>query len=166
MKKVVLTIALACTFLMYSCLGSFNLTKKCYNWNKSLGDKWVNELVFLGLSILPVYDICLLADAIVFNSIEFWTGNNPVACNSETIETENGQYLVESYENGYKITKGEETVQLFNDNGIWYLNQNNNVIKLFEYVDDNHICLNLGETSRIMEVSQESVDNLRAELEK
>lgn len=166
MKKLVLTIALACTIFMYSCIGSFGLTNKCYDWNNSIGDKWINELVFLALNIVPVYEITIFVDAVVLNSIEFWTGNNPVALKTDIINTENGKYLVESNKNGYTITKEGETVQLFNKNGIWYLNQNDNIIELFEYVDNNHICLNLGETSRVIELSQESVDNLRAELEK
>lgn len=166
MKKLVLTIALACTLFMYSCIGSFGLTNKCYDWNNSIGDKWINELVFLALNIVPVYEITIFVDAVVLNSIEFWTGNNPVALKTDIINTENGKYLVESNKNGYIITKGDETAQLFNKNGIWYLNQNDNIIKLFEYVDNDHICLNLGETSRVIELSQESVDNLRAELGK
>jgi hypothetical protein len=34
--------------------------------------------VFLGMVILPVYELATLADVLVLNSIEFWTGNNPV----------------------------------------------------------------------------------------
>lgn len=166
MKKVILSIALASTLLLSSCLGSFRLTNKCYTWNKSIGDKWVNELVFVGLSIIPVYEICLLADAVVFNSIEFWTGNNPVAKNTEVIDTDNGQYLVETNENGYTITKDGETVQLINENNVWYINQDNHKIEIFQFVDDEHILMNLGNTHKVVELSQSGVDDLRAELVK
>lgn len=60
------------------CYGPFRLTKKLHAWNGQLGDKWVNEAVFLGLNIIPVYGFAALADAIVTNSIEFWTGKNPI----------------------------------------------------------------------------------------
>jgi hypothetical protein len=40
--------------------------------------KWVKWLVFLGLSIIPVYELFVLADALVLNSVEFWTGSNPI----------------------------------------------------------------------------------------
>lgn len=166
MKKLFLSIALAATLFLSSCLGSFGLTNKCYDWNQSIGGKWVNELVFLALNIIPVYDICVLADAIIFNSIEFWTGNNPIANKTDVINTENGKYLVEADENGYTITKGDETVQFFNENGVWYMNQGNQKVELFQYVDDSHICLNLGETTKIVEISQAGVNNLRAELAK
>lgn len=166
MKKVILSIALASTLLLSSCLGSFRLTNKCYTWNKSIGDKWINELVFIGLNIIPVYDICVLADAIVFNSIEFWTGNNPIAKNAEIIDTDNGQYLVETNENGYTITKDGKTVQLINENDVWYINQDNQKIELFQFVDDEHILMNLGNTQKVVELSQAGVDDLRAELVK
>lgn len=166
MKKVILSIALASTLLLSSCLGSFRLTNKCYTWNKSIGDKWINELVFIGLTIIPVYDICLLADAIVFNSIEFWTGNNPVALNTEVIDTDNGQYLVETNDNGYTITKDGETVQLINENDVWYINHDNHIVEIFQFVDDEHILMNLGNTKKVIELSQVGVDDLRTELEK
>jgi hypothetical protein len=30
------------------------------------------------MNIIPVYGVCLFADYIVLNSIEWWTGENPV----------------------------------------------------------------------------------------
>ena len=62
------------------CYGPFNLTRRLYLWNGQVGDKWENELVFLLLNIpfVPAYGMCISADAIIFNSIQFWTGENPV----------------------------------------------------------------------------------------
>ncbi len=61
------------------CLGRFAAFNKLSNWNQKVTpDKFVNEVVFLALVIVPVYEIALLADAIVLNSIEFWTGKNPM----------------------------------------------------------------------------------------
>jgi len=161
MKKVFLSVALAATLFLSSCIGSFGLTKKVYNWNKSVSDKWVNELVFLGLSIIPVYEIAVFIDAVVLNTIEFWTGNNPVAANTEVIETENGQYVVAASHDGYTITKGDETVQFVNENGVWFVKQGETVTPMFTYTDDSHVCLNLGGTSTIVELSQAGIDNFR-----
>lgn len=163
MKKLIFTVSLACTLFMYSCIGSFGLTRKIYNWNQSMGDKWINEVVFFVLSF-DVYAISVFADAVLFNTIEFWTGNNPVASNTTVIDTENGKYIVESNENGYTISNGEETVQLFNENDVWFAAQGDNVVELFKYVDNDHVCLNLGDRFEVVELSQEGVDNLRAEL--
>ena len=62
-----------------ACFGSFQATKKVYAFNKGVGDKWVVEVDFLAMSIVPVYGIATFADAVVFNSIEFWTGENPMS---------------------------------------------------------------------------------------
>ncbi|MBR4804256.1 MAG: DUF3332 domain-containing protein [Bacteroidales bacterium] len=161
MKKVFLSLALASTLFLSSCIGSFGLTNKYFDWNNQVSNKYVNELIFLGSNIIPIYPLCLLADGLVLNSIEFWTGSNPIASKTEVINTEDGKYLVESNENGYTITKGDETVQFINENGVWFVNQDNQKVEMFRYVDDSHICLNLGETSAVVELSQEGVDNFR-----
>ncbi|XXF79381.1 DUF3332 domain-containing protein [Myxococcaceae bacterium GXIMD 01537] len=62
------------------CFGSFDLTRKIYNFNKGASDnKFVRWLIFLGLSIIPVYEVGVLVDTLVLNSIEFWTGEQPMA---------------------------------------------------------------------------------------
>ena len=51
----------------------------------------------------------------VLNSIEFWSGSNPVAevGSIKTVKGENGEYLVRTNADGYTITKkGEEDKQL------------------------------------------------------
>ena len=74
---------LAAGLLLGGCYGPFYLTRKVYNWNGRVGDKWVNEIVFLVISWVPVYSVSVLADALIFNSIEFWTGDNPMAAASK-----------------------------------------------------------------------------------
>lgn len=74
----VLAPLLGILFFASGCYGPFNLTKRLYLWNGDVGDKWENELVFLLFTILPVYGTVVSADAIIFNSIQFWTGENPV----------------------------------------------------------------------------------------
>jgi hypothetical protein len=77
MKKVLASVVIA-AFLAAGCTGSFNLTHKVYNWHRSQTEKWADELCFLLVAITPVYGLATFADAIVFNSIEFWTGKNPI----------------------------------------------------------------------------------------
>jgi hypothetical protein len=61
-----------------ACYGSFEMTRNLHQWNGQATDnKFVNWLLFVGLVIIPVYEISLLVDGFVFNSVEFWTGNNP-----------------------------------------------------------------------------------------
>ena len=73
------TVMICGAFLFSSCIGSFGLHSKLVNWNQSIGTKFVNELVYLACNIIPVYPVCYLADALVINSIEFWSGSNPMA---------------------------------------------------------------------------------------
>ncbi len=62
------------------CFGQFKLTQKIWNFNKNIsGNKFVQWLMFLVLTIIPVYELGVFIDSIVVNSIEFWTGSNPVA---------------------------------------------------------------------------------------
>lgn len=61
------------------CFGKFALTGKVYSWNDSLGNKFVKTLVFWGLLIIPVYEVCFAADYFVLNLVEFWTGKNLLA---------------------------------------------------------------------------------------
>jgi hypothetical protein len=60
------------------CYGSFAVTKKLYDWNGGLGNKFVKTLVFWGLIIIPAYELVTFGDFIIFNLIEFWTGSNPI----------------------------------------------------------------------------------------
>ena len=68
------------------CFGSFALTKKIYGLNQGVHEnKFVQWALFLGFSIIPVYVVGGLGDVLIFNSLEFWTGSNPLA-NAETRE--------------------------------------------------------------------------------
>lgn len=108
--KMAATIVVCSSFLFSSCVGSFGLHSRLSTWNQSIGSKFVNELVYLACNIIPVYPVCYLADALVINSIEFWSGSNPMASVGEVkkVKGENGNYLVETLENGYSITKEGE----------------------------------------------------------
>ena len=69
---------LALGMALSGCYGPFNLTRRLYQWNGQVGQKWEREFVFILLAWAPVYGLAVLGDGIVFNSMEFWTGSNPV----------------------------------------------------------------------------------------
>ena len=71
--KLAATVMVCGAFLFSSCIGSFALHGKLLSWNQGVSNKFVNELVFLAFNIIPVYGVCYLADALVINSIEFWS---------------------------------------------------------------------------------------------
>ena len=76
MKKLIAVLTLTLT-LSAGCVGPFNAFNSLSSWNTRVTEnRWFNELIFVGLWIVPVYEIAALADAVVFNSIEFWGGEN------------------------------------------------------------------------------------------
>lgn len=92
-----------------SCIGSFQLTNNLYNWNKNqVSGKWGQELVFLAFVILPVYEVCLFADGIVLNAIEFWTGSNPLALAPGETETK----IVQQGDDMYKLSAERNTIHV------------------------------------------------------
>jgi len=52
-----------------SCIGPFKLTNTLFAWNETIGSKWKNELIFLLFIIIPVYEIVLLIDGLIMNSV-------------------------------------------------------------------------------------------------
>ncbi len=107
MKKftavIAIAIVLAIGYTQTSCIGSFKLTNKVLEWNKGLGDRFVSELVFLVLVVVPVYEISLLIDGLVLNTIEFWTGSNPMAMNAGDHETK----IIEQNGLKYSVTASQ-----------------------------------------------------------
>ncbi len=89
MKRVARTLTLSLVVLVAAgCMGSFVLTRKLYAWNESFTDsKMVNNLVFWGLNILPVYSLAVAGDAVILNLIEFWSGSNPLGDAKVTMVT-------------------------------------------------------------------------------
>ncbi|MGL4369501.1 MAG: DUF3332 domain-containing protein [Spirochaetota bacterium] len=89
MKRILtcLLVAAVCSVSLQSCIGKFSLTKKLHTFNQTLGNKWVNEVAFIIMVIVPVYGVCILIDGIVLNTIEFWTGSNPLAMKDGESET-------------------------------------------------------------------------------
>ncbi|NOU11020.1 MAG: DUF3332 family protein [Nitrospira sp.] len=67
-----------------ACYGPFNLTKNVYHWNSNVkgrgqvNDKWMKEIVFFGMLIIPAYMFSALLDTFIFNSMHFWTGESPI----------------------------------------------------------------------------------------
>ena len=151
MKKSVKFVAvlLSATILCSSCIGSFGLTCKLKNWNDRLGNKWVNELVFLGLNILPAYGLAAFADVLVLNSIEVWTGSNPVAAAGESKIVKNNageDVQVTAVENGYNLSCGSEEMQLIYNEAemTWNDVYNNQSTEIVKFVDGNNALLSLG----------------------
>lgn len=147
MKKKFSTVAIALTLVasvsFTSCIGSFTLFNKVLSWNNSLGNKFVNEIVFLAMHIVPVYEICMFADYVVLNTIEFWSGSNPIAAGEvKQVQGENGLYTVETTENGYNISNeaGEEMSLIYDEaSNTWSSVAGEEEVKLLKIEGENAV---------------------------
>lgn len=145
--KVGVVIALTAALGFNSCIGSFALTNRLLSWNRTIGNKIVNELVFFAFWILPVYEVAAVADALVINSIEFWSGENPMAMGTTKIEGSDGQiYLVKCDGKGYDIVSQADgsTVRLDFDSDArrWDVTTPaGQTYELMTFVDDTHVSL-------------------------
>ena len=164
MKKnklnMVVAIALCVSLGLSSCIGSFKLTNKVLGWNEGVGNKFVNELVFIAFHIIPVYELTVVADILVLNSIEFWSGENLVSQSTKEVKGENGDtYLVSTDENGYTITNQKDNTTIgfvfdSNDNS-WSVSANGETTKFMTFVDDNHVKMpGVDGNDMIIELSQ------------
>lgn len=145
-KNLVAAVALllSASLVTSSCIGSFSLTGKLLKWNRNINSKFVNELVFFAFWVLPVYEVCALSDILVLNSIEFWSGSNPMAKGKKIIDGEDGRYLVECDGKGYTITSQNDgsVVRLDFDEAeqTWLIDMGNGEeYPLMTFVDDTHV---------------------------
>ena len=167
MKKnklnMVVAIALCVSLGLSSCIGSFKLTNKVLGWNEGVGNKFVNELVFIAFHIIPVYELTVVADILVLNSIEFWSGENLVSQSTKEVKGENGDtYLVTTDENGYTITNQKDNTTIgfvfdSNDNS-WSVSANGETTKFMTFDDDKHVTMpGVDGNDMIIELSQAGV---------
>ena len=131
MKKIgfkVAALLMAGSMLCTSCIGSYSLFNKYEEWQCNMTKtKIVNGIV--GFILQPIVaPITLVVDAIVLNTIEFWTGNNPLASNVQQVKGSDGRYYaVRTTKKGYQITSptGEVTLLIHNaKNDSWTISQN------------------------------------------
>ena len=159
MKKIAkLSVMMVAFSIMFSsCIGSFQLTSKLKNFNDGIGSKWVNELVFVAFCIVPVYELSALADVLVLNSIEFWSGKKALADAGDTkiIKNSKGQDIeVKTLENGYALNDGTNTMNIvFNEKEqIWSAEYEDQVMNLIRLVDENNAQLFL-KNGEVMDIT-------------
>lgn len=173
MKKRYLTVGVVALLLssmtFTSCIGSFRLTNSVLKWNNQVGSKFLNELVFFAFWILPVYEVTSLADILVLNSIEFWTGRNPLTASTKIVDTPHGRYEIACDGKGYTIknTLTDETTRLdfIEETETWALNHDGELIPFMTFVDDTHVKMVTPEGDfRVVGISEAGVMAYKTEL--
>ena len=158
--------AMAAGLMMSSCVGSFSLFNKLLSWNKGLSNKFVNELVFLVIS--PAYFVASTADVLVLNTIEFWSGSNPIAKagNVEKVWGQDGrQYLVKTTKSGYEVIKPTGETIIFEHNekeDSWSMIENGEIKEIFRFTENGTALVTLPNGEKMdVSLDEAGIYNLR-----
>lgn len=151
-KGLALTLALAIGLTSFQgCIGNFVVSRKILNWNQSLSNKYVNELVFILMFIIPVYEVSFVVDFLVLNSLEFWTGKNPLAMQPGEVETkyiakDGVKYKLEVSRNRYHIIQlegphmGDSLDIIYNpDTKTWCLGNGKEIKRMAQFMDNQDV---------------------------
>lgn len=162
MSRVLALVLCGAMLSMSSCIGSFSLTNRLLSWNQHVGNKFVNELVFFAFWVLPVYEVSGLADLLVLNSIEFWSGSNPMAKGDKIIEGNDGKYLVKCDGKGYDVISLNDNTKVRldfdKDSQTWSYTANGESHDLLTFVEDTHVKMPVGEGNyQVFELSEAGV---------
>ena len=96
LRRVITVTGLCATLLVTTgCFGSFVTVQRLYHWNRTVDDnKFAQWGVFVATVIVPIYPSATLFDMVFTNSVEFWSGRNPMSADAgttRTVTTENGE---------------------------------------------------------------------------
>ena len=72
-----LVLSLVLAFSLAGCYGSYSAFHAVHRWNgHAMSSRVGNSIIhFLFLFPLPVYELCIAGDIIIFNNVEFVTGH-------------------------------------------------------------------------------------------
>ena len=150
MKKINLKVA-ACLMAgatMYSScyVGSYGLFNSYAKWQTHMtSSKFVNAIV--GFIIGPIAGgVSLLIDTLVLNTIEFWSGSNPLHANTgktqQLLGSDGRYYAVTTTKNGYEVKAPNGEMSYFTydkKSNSWSLTQNGETRELFRFNQDGTI---------------------------
>ena len=149
MKKLnvkVFACLMAGAMLMNSCVGSFSLFNKYADWQRNMtNSKFINAIV--GFVLMPIVgSVTIVIDWFILNTIEFWSGDNPVAKNAgktqQVMGSDGRYYAVKTLIDGYEITTPDDQMVKFvydKQNDAWMQVQNGETKEMFRFNHDGTI---------------------------
>ncbi|OQW35424.1 MAG: hypothetical protein A4E19_01260 [Nitrospira sp. SG-bin1] len=178
-QRIVATTALLSVMTMSTaCYGPFNLTRNVYHWNSNvkgsgqINDKWMKEIVFFGMIIIPAYQFSALLDMFIFNSMHFWTGESPikasdvdsdgtkVAILGETIVrwTSSGDAAIVTYERHGVVER--RAIIVASAGGYRLVDENGSLLSEAEYTADGGVRLLNGDGHVMKQWKEEYVKSM------
>ncbi len=174
-RTIAAMVLLSVMIMSTACYGPFNLTKNVYRWNSNVkgngqvNDKWMKEIVFFGMLIVPAYMFSALLDTFIFNSMHFWTGESPIkesdlgsddtrvaTLGETTIRwTASSDGAVVTYER-HGIVERRATI-VASATGYRLIDEHGNLLSEAEYAADGSVRLLNGECQVVKELSQEQL---------
>jgi len=149
MKKLNLKVVacfMAGTLMCSSCIGSFSLFNSYAKWQCHMtSNKFVNAIV--GFFLMPIVgSVTMLVDWLVLNTIEFWSGTNPMHASigktKQVMGSDGRYYAVTVTKNGYEVKAPTGEISYFTHdekNDSWSLTQNGQTRELFRFNQDGTI---------------------------
>ncbi|WDE96142.1 DUF3332 family protein [Lentisphaera profundi] len=97
-KKITYTFLAALT--LCGCMGHNGMTSNVVRFNlEATEHRWGREGWFLGLWLTLIYPVSIILDLLIFNSVEFWTGENPINGRSPLVDIPMEQVKKMGFEN-------------------------------------------------------------------
>lgn len=144
MKKYLVILSMAAV-LFTGCYGNYALFNKVKDFTGSFGDKWINSVVNFVAWCIPAYEVSLFVDVLILNTIQFWTGSNPIASNDTYYEKDaEGNSITASKNNDGTLSvsinkaNGEKTDLEFqrDEDVIRALDQEGNVVGMYMTISE------------------------------
>lgn len=161
----VMVCLLAGSMMCSSCIGSFSLFNKYAAWQRTMTDnKFINAIV--GFFLMPIVGgVTLFVDSVILNTVEFWSGENPVAANigktQHILGSDGLLYAVKTLKDGYRITAPNGQVVLLTydkANDSWSVSQNGETQEIFRFnADGKSIQVNVNGESRDFTLDERGV---------
>lgn len=180
-RIVAATVLLILMTMSTACYGPFNLTKNVYHWNSNvkgsgqINDKWMKEIVFFGMIIIPAYEFSALLDMFIFNSMHFWTGESPIKASGmegdDTKVTTLGETAIRwtSSENGASVIYEHDGVVnrhatiVTSATGYRLVDENGNLLSEAEYGIDGSVRLLDGDCRLINQWNKKELTAIAAD---
>ncbi len=177
-RIVAVTVLLGFMTMSTACYGPFNLTKNVYHWNSNVkgsgqvNDKWMKEIVFFGMLIIPAYMFSALLDTFIFNSMHFWTGESPIKASNigsgGTKVATLGETTIRwtPLEDGATVTYERDGIVerratiVSNEAGYRLIDEDNKVLSEAEYATDGSVQLRDGNGRVVNRWSQEQLQSI------
>jgi Domain of unknown function (DUF3332) len=180
-RTIAAMVLLSVITMSTACYGPFNLTKSVYRWNSNvkgsgqINDKWMKEIVFFGMLIVPAYMFSALLDTFIFNSMHFWTGDSPI---KESELESDGTKVVTLGETSVRWTSLEDGAAVIYERhgaverrativasatGYRLVDELGNLLSEAEYAADGSIRLLNGDCQVVRELSQKQLRTIAAD---